>query len=108
MFTPGSITSAGPVEIAPSLMSATGSGGGKATEVTEASRSNQKVGKESGVDEAATGRVPYGKNAEVKLRKHSQHIRETAREFGIEIGIASTSMQGCCSGILESPIQRLN
>ena len=29
--------------------------------------------------------MAYGKNAEEKLRKHSQHIRETARELGIEV-----------------------
>ncbi|MEM9634958.1 MAG: RHS repeat-associated core domain-containing protein [Pseudomonadota bacterium] len=29
--------------------------------------------------------VTYGKNAPSKLRKHSQHIRETARELGIDI-----------------------
>lgn len=29
--------------------------------------------------------VTFGKNAPIKLRKHSQHIRETARRLGIEI-----------------------
>jgi len=34
---------------------------------------------------AAKGEVTYGKNEMVKLRKHSQHMRETARELGVEI-----------------------
>jgi len=29
--------------------------------------------------------VTYGNNAQVKMRKHSQHMRETAREFGVQI-----------------------
>jgi hypothetical protein len=29
--------------------------------------------------------VSFGESSAVKLRKHSQHIRETARKLGIEI-----------------------
>jgi hypothetical protein len=87
VFIPGSITSAGPVNIGISTMSGVGSGGSKAGKEAGAAKASGKAesGAKADTGKAAQGSVSYGKNAMVKLRKHSQHMRETARELGIEI-----------------------
>jgi hypothetical protein len=86
---PGSIASAGPVNLGgPSLMSATGSGAGKGRAgkaTAEETGSAKRLAEQRAGDQVPQRRAMYGKNAEEELRKHSQHIRETAREFGIEI-----------------------
>ncbi len=101
VFTPGSVTSAGAVDIGVGVtsglgpagtfaaMSASGDGAKSQSEgsksVEQTPRTDSQGREVASANAAGTQELTYGKNAMIKLRKHAQQIREIARRHGIDV-----------------------